>query len=202
MRRLTSLVLATSLLVGLLAVPATAQEEQADITSTVVGSRSFDILEALVIEAGLAGALSADDPLELGDVTVFAPTDRAFRSLVFEYLRSNGTRWWSAYKTAFRSSEKAIADTIIDVAGDNLGAVLLYHVSNELGAVPASVAVTVKDLDLATLNGATVEVDGFRNRYVRLTDEVGRRSWVVKTDIEASNGIIHAINRVILPFGL
>lgn len=200
MRRLTSLVLATSLLVGLLAVPATAQERQADITSTVVGSRSFDILEALVIEAELAGALS-EDGLPF-DVTVFAPTDRAFRSLVFEYLRSNGTRWWPAYKTAFRSSEAAIADTIISVAGDKetLGAILLYHVVE--GEVPASVAVTLKGTEVPTLNGATVEVDGFRNRYVRLTDEVGRKSWVVKTDIEASNGIIHAISRVILPFGL
>lgn len=198
MRRTISVLLAAGMLVGRLVVPATAQDKQADITTTVVGSSSFDILENLVIEAGLAGALS-DGGLET-DVTVFAPTDTALRRLVFEYLRDNGTRWWSAYKTVFRSSEQAISETIIGVAGDNLGAVLLYHVVE--GEVPASVAVTLKGADVPTLNGATVQVDGFWGRSVRLTDQVGRKSWVVKTDNEASNGIIHAINRVILPFGL
>ena len=53
MRRTISVLLAAGMLVGLLAVPATAQDKQADITTTVVGSSSFDILEDLVIEAGV-----------------------------------------------------------------------------------------------------------------------------------------------------
>lgn len=35
-----------------------------------------------------------------------------------------------------------------------------------------------------------------------LTDTQGRQSNIIVTDVEASNGIIHAIDRVVLPFAL
>jgi uncharacterized surface protein with fasciclin (FAS1) repeats len=200
MKRFVATLVATGLLMGVVAVPAVAADSSDDITTRVVESKRFDILEALVIEAGLAGALSESDPLELGDLTVFAPSDRAFRKLVYEYLRSNGTGWYQSYKAAFRSSEQTVADTIIAVASGALGDVLLYHVAQ--GAVPFSVAKTVDNLPLPMLNEDTVVVDGVRNRWVKLTDEVGRRSWVLKPDINASNGVIHGINRVLLPFEL
>ena len=57
-------------------------------------------------------------------------------------------------------------------------------------------------MPLPMLNEDTVVVDGVRNRWVKLTDEVGRRSWVLKPDINASNGVIHGVNRVLLPFEL
>lgn len=39
----------------------------------------------------------------------------------------------------------------------------------------------------------------FQNSGV-LTDALGRESEIIATDVEASNGVIHAINRVLLPF--
>lgn len=72
---------------------------------------------------------------------------------------------------------------------DKLVAVLTYHV------VPGDVmAKDVKPGDVKTVNGApiTVTVDGS-------TVKLNGTSTVVKTDIEASNGVIHVIDTVLLP---
>ena len=71
---------------------------------------------------------------------------------------------------------------------DKLVAVLTYHV------VPGKVmAADVKTMKVKTVNGksASLEVDG---KNVTIDD-----AKIVKTDIEASNGVIHVIDSVILP---
>lgn len=71
-----------------------------------------------------------------------------------------------------------------------LKAVLLYHVVR--GKVPASKVVR---LDSAkTVNGASVTID-VRGGNVFLNDT----AKVTKADIRASNGIVHQINRVLIP---
>jgi uncharacterized surface protein with fasciclin (FAS1) repeats len=71
-----------------------------------------------------------------------------------------------------------------------LKAVLLYHVVK--GRVPASKVVTLKSAK--TLNGASVKIS-IKGRSVYLNGS----TKVTKTDIKASNGIIHVINKVLLP---
>ena len=70
--------------------------------------------------------------------------------------------------------------------------VLLYHVVK--GAVPASTVVTLNGKSVKTAAGAsvTIKVAGgnvFLNGSTKVT----------KTDIKASNGIIHVINKVLIP---
>ena len=108
-----------------------------------------------------------------GPFTVFAPTDEAFAQL------PDGT-----------------LDTLLaDPTGD-LASILTYHV------VPGKVmAADVLGLDgqmVTTVNGAdlTVNVDG---STVTLTDAQGGTSTVTMTDIEASNGVIHVIDTLLLP---
>lgn len=72
---------------------------------------------------------------------------------------------------------------------DQLTAILTYHV------VPGAVTsdqVAGKRQDVATVNGKTVHIDG--RRGVRVN-----RSNVTQADIAASNGVIHVIDRVLLP---
>lgn len=70
-----------------------------------------------------------------------------------------------------------------------LKSVLLYHVVR--GSVPAS---RVVRLDAArTVNGASVSIDVRRGK-VYVND-----ARVTQPDIRASNGIVHQINRVLLP---
>ncbi|QEC46623.1 fasciclin domain-containing protein [Baekduia soli] len=71
-----------------------------------------------------------------------------------------------------------------------LKAVLLYHVVR--GRVPATKVVKLKSAK--TLNGASVKIS-VKGKSVYLNGS----TKVVKTDVKASNGIIHVINRVLLP---
>ena len=103
-------------------------------------------------------------------LTVFAPTDAAFEALLSEL----GT-----------SLPKLLADPEL------LTSVLTYHV------VPGVLFAAELPIDtpIQTLEGASFTVD---NGLV-ITDARGRRSQIVKTDVLASNGVIHVIDQVLLP---
>jgi uncharacterized surface protein with fasciclin (FAS1) repeats len=132
-----------------------------DIVQTAVAAGQFKTLVALVKKAGLAGALSGN-----GKLTVFAPTDAAFK--------------------------KVPKATLAKLGRDRqlLKSVLLYHVAK--GNVTAAKVVRLKSAP--TLNGSRVRI-AVRNGMVYLNGN----SRVTKTDIGASNGTIHVINRVLVP---
>ena len=73
----------------------------------------------------------------------------------------------------------------------NLKTILTYHVVS--GAVPAADVLTMDGTDVPTVAGPTVKVkiDG---STVMIND-----ATVTTADIEASNGIIHVIDKVLLP---
>jgi transforming growth factor-beta-induced protein len=73
-----------------------------------------------------------------------------------------------------------------------LKAVLLYHVVK--GKVPASKVVTLNGRSVKTLNGASVKIS-VKGGKVYLNGS----TRVTKTDVTASNGVIHVINRVLIP---
>ena len=77
---------------------------------------------------------------------------------------------------------------LADPSGD-LTQILLYHV---LGAKAMAADVT-DGLEVATLQGATVKFS-VKDGAVMIND-----ATIVATDIEASNGVIHVIDAVILP---
>lgn len=141
---------------------AGAVSAQGDLVDVAAGAGQFQTLLAAARAAGLVSALKGDGPL-----TVFAPTDDAFRALpagtVDRLLRPENR--------------------------DELRRVLSYHVIQ--GEVFAS--------DLAgrtsrprTLAGARVAVDGRQGVSVN-------NARVITADVTASNGVIHVIDRVLLP---
>lgn len=146
----------------------------------------FDIVtQALLLFPDLVEA--ASNP---GDYTVFLPTDQAFRRLV-----KNLTGNWV----------HAEADVFAAVAGLGVPAVksvLTYHII--AGArIDFATAKQSDGAELGTLNGETITVD-VRGKYwktVVLIDKAPdfRDARVVWADIKASNGIAHAIDRVLLP---
>jgi uncharacterized surface protein with fasciclin (FAS1) repeats len=73
-----------------------------------------------------------------------------------------------------------------------LQAVLLYHVVK--GKVPAAKVVTLNGKSATTLNGAPVKI-AVRGGSVYLNGN----TKVITTDVKASNGIIHVIDKVLLP---
>jgi uncharacterized surface protein with fasciclin (FAS1) repeats len=102
----------------------------------------------------------------------------------------------SAKYTVFAPTDAAFAkvpkSTLNALAKDKaaLKKVLLYHVV--AGAVPASKVVTLRSAK--TVEGQRVRIS-VRSGSVYLNGS----TRVVKTDVRASNGIIHVINRVLIP---
>lgn len=130
------------------------------IVDVATAAGGFEILVAAVTEAGLEDALSGNRQL-----TVFAPTDKAFKNL--------------ADGLGLKVEE------LLEL--DNLEDILLYHVTN--GQRNANSVVNAPQIKM--LNGETVDVD-----ETILNDG---QANIVDTDIPASNGVIHAIDGVLLP---
>ena len=126
-------------------------------------------LSTLVAAVKAAGL--ADTLSGPGQFTVFAPTNEAFAKLPAGTL-----------------------DGLLKPANmQQLAGILTYHV------LPATVmAKDVKPGAVKTVNGATFTV-ATENGNVILTDGQGNKAKVIKTDIVASNGVIHVIDAVLLP---
>jgi len=133
----------------------------------------FSILADLVGEAGLADALSGPGPDGEDGITVFAPTNAAFLAALD--ANDNGT---------IDSSE----------IPSNAADILQYHVLDD---VFLAADVPTSETALPTLEGADVTV-------VRSGSEVtinpnADDASVVAPDVEASNGVIHGIDTVLIP---
>jgi len=105
-----------------------------------------------------------------GPFTVFAPTNAAFAALLVEL----GV-----------TKDALLADVPL------LTKVLTYHVVNGRvlkADVPVGAAIP-------TVEGGTFTVDG----TLAITDQRGRKAAIVATDVLTSNGVIHVIDKVILP---
>lgn len=154
---------------GLLAaVGACAQVEDGDDIVDIASSNSdFSTLVAAVQAAGLVDTLKSPGPF-----TVFAPTNAAFDAL------PAGT----------------VENLLLPENKDKLVSILTYHV------VPGAVTsdqIIGKRMNVATVQGGTVHVDGMGGKYgtaVRVND-----ANVTTADIIATNGVIHVIDKVLLP---
>jgi uncharacterized surface protein with fasciclin (FAS1) repeats len=124
----------------------------------------------------LVAAVLAADPAVLstlsgkGQFTVFAPTDDAF---------------------ALAFAELGVTPQEVLANSEFLTDVLLYHVAR--GRLNAN-AVLNSDR-IRTLQGNFLLQDSGI-----LTDTVGRQANIIVTNIRASNGIIHVIDAVVLPY--
>lgn len=135
----------------------------------------FTILLAALETAGLVDALNNPDD----ELTVFAPTDAAFASL----LEALGV-----------TAEELLAR-------DDLADILLYHVSGE-GVFDAATVVDAAPIDaLPTLNADATLAISIVDGQVVINDGAQPLggSTVVTPDVFASNGVIHVIDTVLLP---
>jgi uncharacterized surface protein with fasciclin (FAS1) repeats len=133
-----------------------------DIVDTAVAAGAFKTLVAAVTAADLGATLKSAGPF-----TVFAPSDDAFAKL------PAGT-----VEELIKPENKA-----------KLTAILTYHVM--AGKVMAA-DVSGKTLAPATVNGATIDVNGTSGVTVN-------GAKVVTADIACTNGVIHVIDTVLMP---
>ena len=112
--------------------------------------------------------------------TVFAPTNDAFDALAAELLGTG----------------KTATDLLVPANKDLVRAVLQYHVLNKF--LPKSFVRLGKPID-PVLDGKDIfKIDKVEGKLV-ITDGRNRKSNIIKTDIWTTTGIVHVIDKVILP---
>lgn len=107
-----------------------------------------------------------------GPFTVFAPTNAAFTALL---------------------AELSVA-SLNDIPAATLDAVLQYHVVN--GANVLSTQLTDEQV-VNSLEGTSFRID--LTGGAKIVDANDRVANIIITDVQASNGVVHAIDKVILP---
>ncbi|QJP35863.1 fasciclin domain-containing protein [Nonlabens sp. Ci31] len=137
-------------------------------------SKDLSTLVAAVKAAGLVETLNSEGPF-----TVFAPTNDAFSAL------PEGT-----VETLLKPENKATLSSILKyhvVSGNIMAGDLLKMIEEGKGKTT-----------FATVNGATLTamvVDG----KVMIKDATGATATVAIADVKQSNGVVHVIDKVLLP---
>ncbi len=156
-------------------VEAVVVEEMApNIVTVAAGNDNFTTLVAAVQAAGLVETLSSEGPF-----TVFAPTNDAFAKL------PAGT----------------VESLLNPESLDALTGILTYHVvSGKFEAAAVIEAINANDgtFTVATVQGGNIDLS-LKDGKVMLTDAKGGMSTVVIADVAASNGVIHALDTVVMP---
>jgi len=145
-----------------------------NIVENAMNSKDHTTLVAAVKAAGLVSTLESKGPF-----TVFAPTNQAFDEL------PSGT-----VNNLIKPENKA-----------KLTSILTYHV------VPGKLS-SMDLMKMIKMNGgkATLKTVEGENLYVTnkgkkimVTDENGGASLITIADVNQSNGVIHVINKVLMP---
>lgn len=160
--------------VALMSFATSTYAQAKTIVGVASGNENFSTLVTAVQAADLVETLNGEGPF-----TVFAPTNEAFDKL----------------------PEGTVAGLLKPESKDALTGVLTYHVvAGEYDA--QSVIKAIEDnngnFQAKTVQGGEI-VLSISDGNVLLTDEKGNTSTVIMADVDASNGIIHAIDNVVMP---
>ncbi len=145
-----------------------------NIIENAVNSKDHTTLVAAVKAAGLVETLSGKGPF-----TVFAPTNKAFDAL------PAGT-----VETLLKPENKA-----------KLTSVLTYHVVS--GKISSQdLMKMIKDgngkATVKTVQGENL-MFSMKGNSIIITDENGGMAMITIADVNQSNGVIHVVNKVLLP---
>lgn len=145
-----------------------------NIVENAVNSKDHTTLVAAVKAAGLASTLESKGPF-----TVFAPTNEAFDAL------PKGT-----VATLLKPENKKMLTSILTyhvVAGKYSSKDLMKMVKEHHGRA-----------SLKTVEGQDLYVS-MKGKKLMLTDQKGGMSWITIPDVNQSNGVIHVVNKVLMP---
>ncbi len=163
-----------TLVSALMLFTASSIAQSENIIGVAAGNENFSTLVAAVKAADLVATLSSDGPF-----TVFAPTNDAFGKL----------------------PEGAVAGLLKPESKTALTGVLTYHVvagKFEAAAVIDAIKANNGMFKVTTVQGGEI-ILSLEGAKVILTDSNGAKATVVIADVAASNGVIHAIDSVVMP---
>jgi len=156
-----------------------AEKEKMEMESNSIAAKAMetDTLSTLV-SALKAAELAEMFKTEEGPFTVFAPHNGAFNNV-----------------------DKATLESLMKPENkESLANVLKYHVvSGEVTSQQLVQAIQDNDgkYDISTVGGGTI-VASLEGENVILTDENGNKATVVMADVDASNGVVHVIDAVVM----
>ncbi len=151
-----------------------SKKDTPNIVGVAAGNEAFTTLVAAVKAAGLVDTLSGKGPF-----TVLAPTNDAFNKL----------------------PEGTVDSLLKPESKEKLTSVLTYHVISgkyEAAALISAITDNKGKFTVDTVQGGKIDLS-LEDGKVILTDANGGKSTVVITDVAASNGVIHAIDSVVMP---
>lgn len=153
---------------------------------------------------------AVDAVIGLPSIATFATADPTFSTLVTALTREPDYTFVSTLSstadpapfTVFAPTNQAFADLLAelgassldDISSELLATVLSYHVVPSANVLSTDLS---DGMMVTALSGDEFTVNLGDN--VTITDERGRTSTVVATDVQANNGVIHVIDTVILP---
>ena len=157
-----------------LSLVLTSNLSDRNIIETAVSNDNFSTLVAAVQAGELVDALSSEGPF-----TVFAPTNDGFNNL----------------------PEGTLETLLLPENKETLQSILKYHVvAGKFMASDVVDAINKNDgqFTVETLQGNKLTLKLWEGD-VYVKDAKGNKAKVIITDVETSNGVIHAINNVVLP---
>ena len=154
-------------------VYCSAQKASKNVVEVAVGSKDHTTLVAAVKAAGLVETLSGKGPF-----TVFAPTNEAFNKL-----------------------PKGTVESLLEPAQlKTLQSILTYHVvagKLDSKAVVQAIKAGKGKAVLTTVQGGKLTAS-LKGKNVIVTDEKGGVATVTAADLDATNGIIHVVDHVLM----
>ncbi len=169
-----SVVLSTNTFAQTKMVGGAAMYPTKNIVENAMNSKDHTTLVAAVKAADLVATLQSAGPF-----TVFAPTNEAFDAL------PKGT-----VETLLKPENKA-----------KLKSILTYHVvAGKLSANDLMKMAKAKmgKATLKTVEGENLYVTA-KGKNLMVTDENGGMAMITISDVNQSNGVIHVVNKVLLP---
>ncbi|WP_258455307.1 fasciclin domain-containing protein [Aequorivita sp. CIP111184] len=151
-----------------------AEMEANSIAAKAMGNSDLSTLVSALQAADMAQTLKGE-----GDYTVFAPTNEAFSKV-----------------------PKATMDNLMKPENKTqLQKVLQYHVlQGKMNAadVVTKIKAANNKLDVTTMNGETLTLSE-KDGKVMIKDAKGNTATVTSADMDASNGVVHVIDKVLMP---
>jgi transforming growth factor-beta-induced protein len=146
----------------------------------VAQDNGFSALLAAATKAGL------DDDLAAGSasLTVFAPTNAAFNTL--------------ATQLGFADA----AAMVTALPAPALASILSYHVLPAKRSAAELVAGGATQATIYSFGGSAATLALNTSNGVRITDAALTASTVTTADVQASNGVIHVVDKVLVPPGV
>ncbi len=151
-----------------------AEMEANSIAAKAMGNADLSTLVSALQAADMAQTLKSE-----GDYTVFAPTNAAFDKV-----------------------PKATLDNLMKPENkEQLQGLLKYHVlQGKMNATDVldRIKAANNKLDVTTLNGEILTLSEKAGK-VMIKDAKGNTATVTTADVDASNGVVHVIDKVLMP---